>query len=53
VLLSFAAHIVLVNVHENIPVQFAVSIAGIVIMMIVGVALSRAQQVASRQRNLA
>jgi len=40
VLLSFAMHVVLVDVHEAIPMQIALSIAGIVIMTCVGVALS-------------
>jgi len=48
VLLSFAAHIVLVHVHENIPVQFAVSIAGLAIMAVVGAALSRAGKIGGR-----
>jgi hypothetical protein len=48
VLMSFAAHIVLVNVHGAIPMQFVVSIAGLVIMTGIGVALSRAQCVVAR-----
>jgi hypothetical protein len=48
VLLSFAAHIVLVDVHEAIPLQIAVTIAGVAIMSTVALALSGAQRLALR-----
>lgn len=50
VLLSFAAHMVLVDVDRGVPMQIAVSIAGIIIMSALAVGLSQAQWLVSRNR---